>query len=332
MVQLFKNPLEQSAECNEALLNKSEIKAIFGNFVPIHEVHKKMLERLCVVQSHWTEESLIGDIILEHRDDLIKAYPPYVNFFEQMKETLQHCDEMYPRFHAFLKINQTKPECGRQSLEELMIRPVQRLPSISLLLNGILKHTNKNSPDYERLEEALKAIKEVMTYINEDKRKTESRMAIFDVFNDIDGCPAHLISSNRDYISKCEVSELSDSLSGRGDSLAIFLFTDTIEICKKRSRGFNSAKSPCTAKCYKHLKLMSLNTIRFVIDITDSPKAFAILFRHDKDKLHSFAIADDDVEKKIYLRQLCKQIAENACRTDAVSPPTPSTLTFPICD
>lgn len=148
-----------------------------------------MLERLRSIYSKWSEDCLIGDIILQHRDDLIKAYPPYVNFFEQMKETLIHCDTQNPRFHAFLKINQTKPECGRQSLQDLMIRPVQRLPSISLLLNDILKNTNKNNPDYVRLEEALKAIKEVMMHINEDKRKTESRMAIFDIFNDIEGCP-----------------------------------------------------------------------------------------------------------------------------------------------
>lgn len=41
------------------------------------------------------------------------------------------------RFHAFLKGRQTKPECGRQTLQELLIRPVQRLPSISLLLDGL---------------------------------------------------------------------------------------------------------------------------------------------------------------------------------------------------
>lgn len=152
-----------------------------------------MLERLRSIHSKWTEDCSIGDIILQHRDDLIKAYPPYVNFFEQMKETLIHCDTTNPRFHAFLKINQTKPECGRQSLQDLMIRPVQRLPSISLLLNDILKHTNKSNPDYARLEEALKAIKEVMMHINEDKRKTESRMAIFDIFNDIEGCPVSVL-------------------------------------------------------------------------------------------------------------------------------------------
>ena len=65
-----------------------------------------------------------------------KAYPPFINYFEKIKETLEECDTNKPRFHAFLKVRQTKPECGRQSLKELLIRPVQRLPSISLLLNG----------------------------------------------------------------------------------------------------------------------------------------------------------------------------------------------------
>ncbi|XP_055911417.1 protein ECT2 isoform X3 [Eupeodes corollae] len=316
IVHLFKNPLEEKAESSDALLNKSEIRAIFGNFIPIHEVHQRMLECLRDLHTKWREDCSIGEIILRHRDELIKAYPPYVNFFEQMKECLIHCDTQNPRFHAFLKINQAKPECGRQTLQDLMIRPVQRLPSISLLLNDILKHTNKNNPDYQKLEEALKAIKEVMAHINEDKRKTEGRMAIFDIFNDIEGCPAHLVSSNRSFISKCEVTELSDNLSGRGDSLMLYLFSDTIEVCKKRSRGFNSAKSPSTTKCFKHIKLMSLNAIRFVIDITDSPRAFAILCRQDKDKLHSFTIADEEIDKVVYLKTLCKQMAENACRTD----------------
>ncbi|XP_067646398.1 uncharacterized protein pbl isoform X1 [Eurosta solidaginis] len=319
IVKLFKNPLEEIAETNDALLNKSEINLIFNNFLPIHEVHQSMLERLRGIQGKWSEDCLIGEIILQHRDELTKAYPPYVNFFEQMKETLQQCDSQNPRFHAFLKINQTKPECGRQSLQDLMIRPVQRLPSISLLLNDILKHTNKNNPDYAKLEQALKAIKEVMMHINEDKRKTESRMAIFDIFNDIEGCPPHLVSSNRSFISKCEVTELSDSLSGRGDSLLLYLFSDTIEVCKRRSRAFNTAKSPSSAKSHKHIKLISLNAIRFVIDITDSPRAFALLCRQDKEKLHSFTLVDDEVDKVVYLKMLCKQMAENACRTDTVS-------------
>ncbi|KAH8379568.1 hypothetical protein KR009_005596, partial [Drosophila setifemur] len=317
ILNLFKNKLEELAETSDPLLNKSEIKTIFGNFLLIHEVHQSMLEHLRKLHANWREDCLIGDIIIQHRDELIKAYPPYVNFFEQMKEQLLYCDREYPRFHAFLKINQTKPECGRQSLQDLMIRPVQRLPSISLLLNDILKHTSGSNADHGRLEEALKAIKQVTLHINEDKRRTESRMAIFDIFNDIDGCPAHLVSSNRSFISKCEVNELSDSLSGRGDSLLLYLFSDSIELCKRRSRGFNTAKSPSTTKTHKHLKLISLNTIRLVIDISDSPRAFGLLQRGEKEKLYTFTISDEETDKHVYVKKLCNQIAAHTCRTDA---------------
>lgn len=57
------------------------------------------------------------------------------------------------------------------------------------IIADILKHTAKSNPDSRKLDEALKAIKEVMTHINEDKRKTEGQLAMFDIFNDIDNCP-----------------------------------------------------------------------------------------------------------------------------------------------
>lgn len=112
--------------------------------------------------------------------------------------------------------------------------------------------------------------------------------------------------------------ELSDNLSGRGDNLTFYLFSDSVEVCKKRSRGFNTVKSPSTGKSFKHIKLMTLNAIRYVIDITDSPRAFALLCRQDKDKLHSFSILDEEIDKVAYLKALCKQMAENACTADTV--------------
>jgi hypothetical protein len=32
-----------------------------------------------------------------------------------------------------------------------------------------------------------------MTHINEDKRKTEGQLVMFDIFNDIDSCPVSLL-------------------------------------------------------------------------------------------------------------------------------------------
>ena len=49
-----------------------------------------------------------------------------------------------------------------------MCRPVQRLPSISLLLSDLLKHTQRalpTHPDCQELEKALAKIKEVLRSI-----------------------------------------------------------------------------------------------------------------------------------------------------------------------
>jgi hypothetical protein len=40
----------------------------------------------------------------------------------------------------------------------------------------------------------------------------------------------HLVSSHRSFIVRCDVIELSDGLSGRGDSLVFFLFSDMMEV------------------------------------------------------------------------------------------------------
>ncbi|XP_068987055.1 protein ECT2-like isoform X6 [Bombus flavifrons] len=258
IMTLFKSPLEDLIDTTGELLNCTEAKIIFGNFPPIYEVHKKMLEELRYSTTHWMEDNSID----------------------------------------------------------------------------ILKHTNKNNPDHSALELSISSIKEVMTYINEDKRKTEGQLVMFDIFNEIDNCPPHLVSSHRSFIGKCDVMELGEGLSGRGDHLVLFLFTDTLEICKKRSKAFNSLKSPNTAnglhttklsqgKPYKHIKMLSLSTIKKVVDIRETDechKVFALMVRSNqelKEKLFSFTITDEEVNKTNYLRTLCRQMANTVCKADA---------------
>ncbi|KFQ67259.1 Protein ECT2 [Phaethon lepturus] len=157
IIQLFQVPLEKEGQLGGPILAQEEIKTIFGS---IPDILDEDLEDLMM---SWTENKSIGDIILKYSKDLLKTYPPFVNFFEMRQETITRCEKQKPRFHAFLKINQAKPECGRQSLAELLIRPVQRLPSVALLLNDIKKHTAEENPDKITLERAIESLKEVMT-------------------------------------------------------------------------------------------------------------------------------------------------------------------------
>jgi len=201
IVEVFKRPLEEDPKMT--LLNQTQMKIIFGGVPPILAVHEKMLADLSALLRDWREPVCIGDVIGRYSGELMRAYPPFVNFFENAKKTLEECDRAIPRFHAFLKVCEGRRECGRQTLAELLIRPVQRLASVSLLLTDLLKHTRKEKGEHRdgpALEAALASVKEVLRNINEDKRKTEGQVHIFEIFSDIENCPPHLVSSHRKYL------------------------------------------------------------------------------------------------------------------------------------
>uniref|UniRef100_A0A8C9T2R6 Epithelial cell transforming 2 n=1 Tax=Scleropages formosus TaxID=113540 RepID=A0A8C9T2R6_SCLFO len=228
VLQLFKHPLEKEGLVGGPILAQEEIKTIFGSIPDIYDVHSRIKTDLEELVMNWAEDKSVGDIILRYSKDLMKAYPQFVNFLEMSKDTIVRCEKQKPRFHAFLKINQAKPECGRQTLVDLLIRPVQRLPSVALLLNDIRKLTSEDNPDKVTLGKAIESLKEVMTHINEDKRKTEGQKQIFDVVYEVDGCPANLLSSHRTLVHRAETVTLGEKPCDRGENVTLFLFNDSL--------------------------------------------------------------------------------------------------------
>ncbi|XP_055717117.1 protein ECT2 isoform X4 [Salvelinus fontinalis] len=327
VMQLFKLPLEKEDQVGGPILAQEEIKTIFGSIPEIYDVHTRIKADLEELVMDWSEDKSVGDIILKYSRDLVKAYPPFVNFFEMSKDTIVRCEKQKPRFHAFLKINQSKPECGRQKLVELLIRPVQRLPSVALLLNDIKKHTAEDNPDKITLEKAIESLKEVMTHINEDKRKTEGQKQIFDVVYEVDGCPANLLSSHRSLVHRVETIALGDKPCDRGENVTLFLFNDCLEIARKRHKVISTFRSPLgqtrPAAQLKHITLMPLSQIRRVLDLQDTEdchNAFALVVRpptEQENLLFSFQLTTEDTMKSTWLKMLCRQVANTICKADA---------------
>ncbi|XP_078493383.1 protein ECT2 isoform X2 [Ciona intestinalis] len=280
ILNLFKKPLDDPHQAGGPILASEDVKVIFSSLPDIEVVHRNMSDDLQLAIDQWNDSSCIGQLILKYADEFGRCYPPFVNFFEASVETLSSCETRSPRFHAFLKINQAKRECGRQTLAELLINPVQRLPRIILLLQDIKKHTEKenlNHQDVQNIQSSIDALKEVMTHINEDKRKTESQRQIFDIVYEVEGCPPTIVSSHRQFVARAEVIAVDDNLCNKGDHITFFIFSDCMEIAKRRrgikSQSFKSPNvhgRPASVKCLKHTKLLSLSHIKKVVSITDS--------------------------------------------------------------
>ncbi len=69
---------------------------------------------------------------------MTQAYPPYVNYFDMGKELIAKRRKECVELDKFLLEATMHPNCMHQPLDALLIRPVQRLPSMSLLMKGDL--------------------------------------------------------------------------------------------------------------------------------------------------------------------------------------------------
>ena len=60
--QVFKKPLENEYQ----LLDPTEVKIIFGNLPPIHDIHFELLVQLKKAAFSWQEDVSVGALILKH--------------------------------------------------------------------------------------------------------------------------------------------------------------------------------------------------------------------------------------------------------------------------
>ena len=87
------------------------------NIGPIFNVHSEMLKKLREAEKNWKEDFCVGKVIVGFAPELLKAYPTFVNFVERTKQKIAEYDRRNPRFHAFLKKCERRPECHRQPLK-----------------------------------------------------------------------------------------------------------------------------------------------------------------------------------------------------------------------
>ncbi|CAF1155972.1 unnamed protein product [Rotaria sordida] len=271
--------MEKDDRRNGPILTKVESTQIFGNIEEIYHLHLSIAEQL---DRAINEDECISSIFLTNSVELLRVYQPYTKFYDKTIEAIHTLEKTNPRFYAYLKICEHKIELGKQHLADLMIRPIQRLPSILLLLERLLKYTSITHIDYQLLIDSLDKLREIAKKLNEERGKTEKHLSMFNIVNSIDNCPPELLAAHRDYIEKFHVIELSQELTTTRTHLILFLFSDCLEVTKLR---VNMWKTPGmkTSKTYKHIALIQLSDIRSLFDINslsltiDETEQFGIL-------------------------------------------------------
>ncbi|UJR09565.1 hypothetical protein I4U23_013800 [Adineta vaga] len=340
IIRIFKTEMENDDRRNGPILTKVESTQIFGNIEEIYHLHTKIVEK---IDKAINEESCIGSVFLNNTKELLRVYQPYTKFYDKTIQAIHFLEKNNSRFYAYLKICEHKSELGKQHLVDLMIRPIQRLPSVLLLLERLLKYTSDTHSDYQQLIDTIDKLRDVTKKLNEERGKTEKHLSLFSIVNSIENCPPELLAAHRDYLQKFNLTELSQELTGKRTHLTLFLFSDCIEITKLRVNTWKTS----FVKSYKHVALIQLSDVHSLFDIpssNDEYEQFGMLCSIDgQARQLIFRVADNtnmsmsrshftesvtslsaisslnQTNKTEVLQHLAKAIAEERCLLDKTS-------------
>ncbi|XP_004347833.1 hypothetical protein CAOG_04008 [Capsaspora owczarzaki ATCC 30864] len=272
--EVFLNPLKASAVSAKPLLSENDIKKIFANFETILTLNTKFLNDFKKRIDNWTNEQVVGDVFLEVAN-FFRLYAQYVNNFPVAMSTIEKRTTQSAAFREFLRASAARPECKSFGLKEIMLTPIQRIPRYKLLLDDLVKHTEKEHPDFDTLRKAVEAMKALAQYLNEAKREAEMRREMLDITERIRDCPM-LITPNRKFLAEFDMEELTLKSTDGSRSRAfrvksdcqVFLFDDIVVITKRSGANSSGNEKSKTALDKKALKKVTFESMMSVAEIS----------------------------------------------------------------
>ncbi|CAI5443598.1 unnamed protein product [Caenorhabditis angaria] len=207
------------------------------------------------------------------KEEMKKVYPPYLNSYDTAKTLFDQLDRENAKFHTFCKAKESNPDFRRLKLNDLMVKPVQRLPSVILLLKEMLKKS-ESSRLKSSAEEAAKSVDEVLKIANKTRERNDHLIQHMSKFTDIENVPPHLVASNRMFIRDMTVNPIASTAPRlqQFNQMKLFLFHDVLLITKIRSQkntmqrfarhaSFVSLHSR-TRRPYKYIEQIPLSSMR----------------------------------------------------------------------
>ncbi|KAL6062833.1 putative Cell division control protein CDC24 [Balamuthia mandrillaris] len=233
-INVFFEPLLHSLSNDRSpILSESEVTAIFSTIKDIFALHSSFLSKLNERYSDWTEKTKLADIFLAQVDSF-KVYTSYVNNYDLSIKTLVECQKRKKVIRFLEGVHREHAVLG---LSNYLIMPIQRLPRYVLLLQELLKKTTKQHRDYKNLKKAVKEMKQVTAYINEQKRMAEVKQQMLDLQSHF-AEPLDFFSNDQRLLItegqfECKESNASNLLIVPV-VLAFFLFTDVLVLAQER--------------------------------------------------------------------------------------------------
>lgn len=210
----------------QEILSEEEIKKIFPHIEVILSFNKKLLQEL---EDRLRKNALLGDVFLKMKD-FFKVYIEYGDLYSSAVETIAKCKKNSD-FQAFLKRAHDHPSSGGLSLIDFLIQPIQRIPRYQLLLQNLLKYTDRRDPDYDNIAFALQKVIEIANRINDRQKDHDIFQAVIDIHHKLLPKLPDLVEPHRRFIKEGPII-FAKSRTARHKKRYVFLFNDLMLVTK----------------------------------------------------------------------------------------------------
>ncbi|XP_053961835.1 uncharacterized protein LOC128865531 isoform X2 [Anastrepha ludens] len=259
------------------MIDSRTVDEIFFMVPDILEIHEKFHAELKSRWDGWDANQKVGDVFLEtfSKLEVLEVYTSFVNNCNRAKNAIRTTKHQRPSFAKFLEMT-AREHKGKLTLDNLLIKPVQKFPNYEMLFQRLIKHTDCDHPDQKHLQDVLKLVHDILVHINCKEREIlengQREATLRELEGVIEGI-TDLITPDRQFL----LFDLVSMPSGQGarKERGFFLFNDLLVLTsiKKRSgtiRKPNPSTCPGTVAStldtnkYKFLTKISLDCLEIV--------------------------------------------------------------------
>ncbi|XP_018314116.1 rho guanine nucleotide exchange factor 17 isoform X6 [Mycetomoellerius zeteki] len=301
LVNKYLQPLKSPE--NAGLVDAATVDEIFYQIPALLSHHEIFLEELRRRLDTWELRQTIGDVFLDvfTKPVVLETYTLFLDNWKSARKAIKTTCQAKPAFARFLETMEREHK-GKLGLDQLLIKPVQKIPRYELLIQRLLKHTDPTHPDYELLQAAQKEVHELVVKINCTERESleweQQQTTLREVQALVEGL-AGIVTNDRAFVRHDLVTIASNQ--GTRKERALFLFSDLLVITSIKRRS-GTIRKPSTSTCPNSL-----------VGLLDANK-YKMLMRISLDDLEVMKAKDENLRRMArevdYLREDCTKLSQ----------------------
>ncbi|XP_052270328.1 active breakpoint cluster region-related protein-like isoform X21 [Dreissena polymorpha] len=198
------------------LIAPEDVTTIFYKMDEFYTIHKTFVSELEAKVKNWSDDQQIAEAV-KKLVVYFKGYEEYVHNYQKALETIRKY-QRNEEARTLLEEQMENFKGESLKLEDVLLKPVQRIQTNHLVLYDLIKHTPESHPDYLVLQKALKLSEENLRVYNS---------AFHGLSTSQEG---------RQLVKSGFMVEVSKDKKGTRHLRYVFLFTDIL-ICTKHKGG-----------------------------------------------------------------------------------------------